>query len=76
MSDMEDSWLAAAGGVSIGLLGLCILVSFVRQCRKPRMKPSRSDTDLTQLTVEPSEEQYALPLTPASTASSHTAQSC
>ena len=50
MSDMEDSWLAAAGGVSIGLLALCILTAFVRECRRPRMKESRSDTDLTQLT--------------------------
>lgn len=48
--DPEDTWLAAGAGISITLLAICICVSAIRQWRKPRIKESRSDGDLTQLT--------------------------
>ncbi len=48
--DPEDTWLAIGAGISVALLGVCICVSMIRQCRRPRIKESRSDTDLTQLT--------------------------
>jgi hypothetical protein len=58
--DPEDSWLAIAAGISVSLFGLCLFGTIVRKyCRRTRMKESRSDNDLTQLTVGPSEEQYA-----------------
>lgn len=47
--DPEDSWLAIGAGISIAVLGICICVSMVRQCRKPRMKESRSDNDLANM---------------------------
>lgn len=49
---MEDTWLAVAAGSSIGFLALCFGGILIRDffCRRPRIKASRSDTDLTQLT--------------------------
>jgi hypothetical protein len=48
--DPEDTWLAAGAGISITLLAICICVSAIREWRRPRIKESRSDGDLTQLT--------------------------
>jgi hypothetical protein len=59
-TDPEDTWLAIGAGISIAIFGVCVIGATIRTyCRNPRMKPSRSDTDLTQLTEEPSGEQYA-----------------
>ena len=49
--DPEDSWLAIGAGLSVAFLGLCWCGIMARNyCMRPRMKESRSDGDLTQLT--------------------------
>jgi hypothetical protein len=53
--DPEDTWLAIGACISVALLGICICVSVCRECKKPTIKPSRSDGDLTQLTQVSSE---------------------
>jgi hypothetical protein len=51
-TDPEDTWLAIGAGISVTLFGICVFGAIVRQyfCRRPTIKQSRSDTDLTQLT--------------------------
>lgn len=48
-SDPTDTWLAIGAGISIGCLGLCILANMIRECRRSRMKQSRSDNDLASI---------------------------
>jgi len=47
--DPEDTWLAIAAGISMSVLGICICVSMIRQCRRPTIKHSRSDGDLANM---------------------------
>jgi hypothetical protein len=47
--DPEDTWLAIGAGISVAMLGICICVSVIRQCRIPRIKESRSDNDLANM---------------------------
>jgi hypothetical protein len=44
---METIAIVVAVGFGVGTL--TAIVAFVRSCRKPTMKASRSDTDLTNL---------------------------
>lgn len=49
--DPEDSWLAIGAGLSVAFLAGCWCTIMIRNyCIRSRMKESRSDTDLTQLT--------------------------
>ena len=48
-SDPTDSALAISAGVGVALLGLCIIASIIRQCRRPTIKISRSDNDLENM---------------------------
>ena len=62
--DPEDTWLAVGACISVALLGICICVSVCREYKKPAIKPSRSDGDLTTLVPDKSmkeafAEQYA-----------------
>jgi len=51
--DLEDSWLAIAAGISVSLFGLCLFGTIIRKhCMKPRIKESRSDTDLANMLEE------------------------
>lgn len=47
--DPEDTWLAVGAGISVSFLAICICVNMIRQCRRPRIKESRSDTDLANM---------------------------
>ena len=59
-SDPEDTALLIGAVVSITLFGCCLFGHIFRGCcMRPRMKESRSDGDLTQLTQVSSGEQYA-----------------
>lgn len=46
---MEDTWLAIGAGISVAMFGICVCVSIVRQCIRPRIKESRSDNDLANM---------------------------
>ncbi len=48
-SDPTDTALAISTGVGVGLLGVCIIASIIRQCRRPTIKISRSDNDLENM---------------------------
>jgi hypothetical protein len=48
-NDPTDAALAISAGVGVGLLGLCIIASIIRQCKKPTIKMSRSDNDLENM---------------------------
>ena len=49
-TDPEDTWLAVAAGISVGVFGLCLLGAVLRKhCLKPRIKESRSDGDLASM---------------------------
>ena len=49
--DPEDTWLAIGAGISVTVFGICVFGVLIRDyfCRRPRIKESRSDTDLTHL---------------------------
>lgn len=51
--------IAIVAAISFGVLLAGGVVFVARKCKRPTMKPSRSDTDLTQLTEASSGEQYA-----------------
>ncbi len=52
-TDPEDTWLAIAAGISVGVFGLCLCGAILRKyCAKPRMKESRSDGDLATMLEE------------------------
>ena len=51
--------IAIVAAVSFGVLLAGGVIFIGRKCKRPTMKPSRSDTDLTQLTEVSSEVQYA-----------------
>ena len=49
MNDPTDMALGISAAVGLALCGLCVVVNAWKNSRMPRMKESRSDTDLSTM---------------------------
>lgn len=49
MDDPTDMALGISAGVALAICGICVVVNAWRSSHVPRMKESKSDTDLTNM---------------------------